>query len=427
MFGVCEHYKLSYRGHVVMSYNVKEVASDAERIDTWFERRTNQPRRSGRAQTLEQQVDTLKKKVNIAIIYGGDKNATGAVINPVPNTRSWKSYKVVAEDIASSLTRLGFASVHVLSDDMTLGDELKRRDIHFAWLNTGGVQGYNPMAHAACMMEMYGLPYVGHDPLSTTVLDNKHTFKRELAGMGLSTSPFMTWHMARGMFDYDNNINFRREFGDYNGPFIVKPVSGRASLHVNVVDDAKDLGPVVAEVFHASQNQVLIERYLPGREFCVAVSGLVRSQGRLLDILDQPFVFSPTERILGADEQIFTSMDIAPISTARAKLLDRNIDAEVIGKLEYIARRVHSELNLETIIRLDLRMDEEGEIHILEANPKPDLKRPDGDKLSLVCTGLSEWGMDYDDLILSLISDRVDLVFSQKRGTVHHISKLLDV
>ena len=72
-------------------------------------------------------------------------------------------------------------------------------------------------------------------------------------------------------------------------------------------------------------------------------------------------------------------------------------------------------------------MDEEGEIHILEANPKPDLKRPDGDKLSLVCTGLSEWGMDYDDLILSLISDRVDLVFSQKRGTVHHISKLLGV
>ena len=81
---------------------------------------------------------------------------------------------------------------------------------------------------------------------------------------------------------------------------------------------------------------------------------------------------------------------------------------------------------MESLVRLDMRMDDDGEIYILEANPKPDLKQPDGGKTSLVCAGLSQLGMDYDDLILTLIADRIDLLFCQKRGTVHKILELLE-
>jgi len=44
---------------------------------------------------------------------------------------------------------------------------------------------------------------------------------------------------------------------------------------------------------------------------------------------------------------------------------------------------------------------------------------------SLVCTGLASQGMSYDDLILSLLADRLDLLFSQRRGTVTHLTDLL--
>src|SRR5258708_3719432 len=123
------------------------------------------------------------------------------------------------------------------------------------------------------MLEMFGIPYVGHDPLAATSLDNKHTFKRELTGAGIPTAPFMTWHLSRGPFLPKMNSRFARIFGDYAGSFIVKPVSGRASLHVHVVDDVGDLPEVVDEVFNATDNLVLIETYLPGREFCVSVGG----------------------------------------------------------------------------------------------------------------------------------------------------------
>ena len=62
----------------------------------------------------------------------------------------------------------------------------------------GGVQGYNSTSHAPAMLEMLGMPYVGHDPLNATTLDNKHAFKREAVCAGLPTAPFMTWHMSRG-------------------------------------------------------------------------------------------------------------------------------------------------------------------------------------------------------------------------------------
>ena len=410
-----------------MNYYTASTHLHQDPTQQWLDRRSSYPRRLSRVASLVEQLDILKSRMNIAVIYGGDKQHPGSVINQIPNIRSWKSYQNVAEDIASTLTRLGFKSVHVIADDMHIGDELQSRDIHFVWLNTGGVQGYNPMAHTVSMLEMFGLPYVGHDPMATTILDNKHAFKLEVAALGLKTSPFITWHLARGEFDPAKSKSYKRVFQGYDGPFIVKPISGRASLHVHLVDKPSDLSQMISEVFHATQNHVLIEKYLPGREFCVAVGGLVRAKKKSLEIGESPLIISPTERVLGKDEAIFTSMDIKPISTDRIVLMPSDVtECDITRKLADIASTVFDELNLESLVRLDMRMDEDGEINILEANPKPDLKQPGGGKTSLVCAGLADIGMDYDDLILSLIADRIDLLFCQKRGAIHNILDLLE-
>src|SRR5260370_32675686 len=95
-----------------------------------------------------------------------------------------------------------------------------------------------PACQATAMLEMLGVPYVGHDPLVATIFDNKHTFKRELVAAGIPTAPFMTWHLARGTFLPKLNSRFARIFRGHHGPFIVKPLSGRASLHPHVSDNA---------------------------------------------------------------------------------------------------------------------------------------------------------------------------------------------
>jgi D-alanine-D-alanine ligase len=203
-------------------------------------------------------------------------------------------------------------------------------------------------------------------------------------------------------------------------------VSGRASLHVHLAEDETELPEVVAKVYHETQNHVLIEAYLPGREYCVAVSGHVVAKGGQLTRRSEPFVFAAVERVLESDERIFTSMDVRPISAERVRALDPAADADVIGQLHELARGVFTEMNLESLIRLDVRADAEGRLNILEANPKADLKAPTPEKTSIICAGLPSHGMTYDDLILSLMADRIDLLLSYHRDTVSNLTELLD-
>jgi len=357
------------------------------------------------------------------VIFGGDKAVPGGVIYRSGNSRSWKSYESVAQDIAASLRRSGFRHVQTMPEDMHLGDRLRREGIHMAWLNSGGVQGYNSVAHAPATLEMLGVPYVGHDPLAATTLDNKHAFKREAVCAGLPTAPFWTWHGARGPFRPDVNSGFQAAFGDYDGPFIVKPVSGRASLHVNVVKDKAILPDAVGEVYRATENVVLIEKYLPGREFCIAVAGPITARRRRLVRGREPFAFAALERVFAPDEKIFTSMDVQPITKDRFKSVDQR-DPKLLEAMRQLACRVFLEFNLGSLIRIDMRADENGELFILEANPKPDLKRPAEGVTSLIAAGLPQSGMDYDDLILSLFADRLDYLFTHRRGMVQHIIDL---
>ncbi|MGI9405280.1 MAG: hypothetical protein ACR2O4_02820 [Hyphomicrobiaceae bacterium] len=384
------------------------------------------PRRRGRTGELLGQVQRLMARMRIAVIYGGDKSQDGSVIFQTCNPRSWKSYEAVAHDIKDSLERLGCENVILLPDDMNLGERLREHGIHMAWLNTGGVQGYCSVSHAPAALEMLGVPYIGHEPLSAGILDSKHVFKRQLIGAGVPTARFLTWHGAQGPLNTGPDSQFEDVFNGYAGPFIVKPVSGRASLNVEFAPDTYCVTALAEAVYEKTQNHVLIEQYLGGREYCVAICGPTVMQGGELVRLDKPFTFAHVERVLAEDERIFTSMDKKPITGDRVRAMDPLEEAAVIAELDTLAYMTFDQLDLETLIRLDVRADESGCLHILEANPKPDLKAPTEDGVtSLIVEGLMNCGMSYDDLILSLLSDRVDVLFSKRRGSANTLLDLL--
>lgn len=383
-------------------------------------------RRAGRVHELQAQVEQLLPNLRLAVVYGGDKDADGAVIYRTHNPRSWKSYEAVARDIAASLERLGARDVVVLPDDMSLAQRLRELQIDMVWLNTGGVQGHAPCSHAAAQLEMLGVPYIGHEPMTAGILDSKHTFKRIMVGAGIPTAEFMTWHGAQGAFDPARNEQFERVFRGYPGPFIVKPVSGRASLNVEYVESVDGLGAMVDHVFEVTKNDVMIERFLGGREFCVAAAGPVVAQNGRLKKLGEPFVFGFVERVLTQGEFVFTSMDKKPITGERIRQLDPATEGETIEGLQSLARRVVEELNIETLVRLDVRADEAGNLYVLETNPKPDLKAPTvSGVISIIAASLSRCDMSYDDLILSLFADRVDVLFSKRGDSVRHLLEVI--
>jgi D-alanine-D-alanine ligase len=375
---------------------------------------------------LGDQISALFASLRLAVIFGGNKSIPDSVLYPAHNSRSWKSYETVAEDIAASLRRVGFKYVETMPEDMNLGDRLRRSGIHMAWLNTGGVQGNNSAAHASAVLEMLGVPYVGHDPLTATTLDNKHAFKREAVCAGIPTAAFTTWHMARGEFNPLINSRFIQAFGGYQGPFIVKPVSGRASLHVHVVEHRDQLPDMVAQIYRTTKNVVLIEKYLSGREFCVAVAGPVTARDQLLTEENSPFSFGALERVFEAGERIFTSMDVKPITGARFKQIDPVAEPHIWHGLHRIARDVYMEFNLRSLVRIDIRSDDNGDLYVLEANPKPDLKSTSSGVTSLISAGLSGTGLTYDDLILSLLADRLLFLFRHGQDSAAHILGLLN-
>ncbi len=374
---------------------------------------------------LRERLVRLSDELRIAVIYNGDRDVAGAVIHPTHNPRSNKSYEAVARDIADSLQASGFKHVIVLPDDMRLGDRLRDEKIDLAWINSAGVQGYGAVSHTPGMLEMLGIPYIGHNPLNAVTIDNKHAFKRGLLSLGLPTAPFVVWDGTSGPFLPARSSLFLRTFEGFAGKYVVKPVSGRASQHIHVVDSLADLTDAVDVVYRATMNTVLVESYLPGAEYCVSVSGGVVARGAQLSRQRDPFVFSAIERLLGPDETIFTSMDVRPITLDRTRLLDPTIDAAVHAALVRLGKRVYLDFQLRSLVRIDIRSDSEGRLFVLEANPKPDLKRPRAGTYSLVCVGLDQCGMSYDDLILSLLIDRLDFYLRHRPRTTAHIQALM--
>lgn len=377
------------------------------------------PARTKELSSLNRDLEVLLRRLRLAVVHGGDKREDGAVLRISDNSRPWKSYKGVAEDIAAAMNRLGIRNpVTVLADDQRLAGALRTQDAHMAWLNTAGVQGRSAITHTAGLLEMLGLPYVGHEPLIAGILDNKHLFKQQLLAASLPVAASMLVRPSDGLFRPSESTRFARAFAGYRGPFIVKPVSGRASLHVTYVESLLQLRDAVAAVQAQTKAPVLIERYLGGAEYCIAAAGPIVARNGIVGHHGAPFVFSALERVLDENEPIFTSMDFRPISQERTRVLDRERDRDVLARLEHLARAVFAEFDLDTLIRLDIRADEHGELHILEANPKPDLKAPAEGQTSLVSIGLGQFGMDYDDLILSLLANRVEALLEARNETL---------
>jgi D-alanine-D-alanine ligase len=370
-------------------------------------------------------MENLQSKLRIAVTYSGDKNDPDAVIYKTHNPRSWKSYQKVAEDIQETLKEIGFKYVFTLPENKNLLESLRKENIHLVWINSAGVQGYSPMSHTPAMLEMIGVPYVGHHPVNAAKLDNKYAFKLECQGCGIPTAPFMNWNGERGKLMPKVNKIFKASFGSYDGPFVVKPVSGRASLLIYVVDTIDELPEVVDEVYSKTLDTVLIEKYLGGREFCVAVCGNVYFENGRFTYKRKPFAFSPIERVLDEDERIFTSMDKKPITGARAKLMSKAEDSEIMERLKALGETVYLDLALESLIRLDIRADEMGDLKVLEANPKPDLKKPSETVTNLICIGLAEHDMDYNDLIRLVLANRLHQLFTHKMHLIGHIAELM--
>ena len=374
---------------------------------------------------LEPYVDVLRDKCSLGIVYAGDPEESSNIAFRTENIRDWKSYKSVAEQIANALVASGFREVELLKEGADLRKSVSRRTHQLYFLNSAGVQGRCPMAHAASYLESMGMPYIGHQPLISALLDDKVIFKQWLKGIGLPTAPYAVRGGTSGYRFLPSDGDVVKAFGQHQGPFLVKPAVGRGSVDVYVTEDFNNTAETVEKLARKTGERVLIERFLPGYEFCVWAARGIKIENGLPVSWQRPFAFGQSERLYALKQRIFQKADQSNQIVDPARALSRD-ERPLFDDLAYLGEEIFTILALSVPIRLDVRRSEDGHFSILEANPKPDLSKPADNEFGLLSAALSSLDCSYEDFILKIVYDWLDFHLRYSLGSLKSLLPLFE-
>jgi len=255
-----------------------------------------------------------------------------------------------------------------------------------------GLNGVSREAQVPAMLELLGIPYLGSDPLTLAVCLDKARAKEILAYHGVPTAPFVVIH-SMDEFE-DARVRF---------PSIVKPLhegSSKGIYNSCVVRTPEELEREVRAVLTTYNQPALVEEFLPGREFTVALLGNGDAV-RVLPIVEICFDALPPgmNPIYSYEAKWVWDTTDKPLEIYACPAPLRPEDAEAIGALCTKAYRI---LRCRDWTRVDVRMDGRGRPHILELNPLPGiLPRPEDN--SCFPKAARTAGMTYSGLINTVL------------------------
>ena len=172
-------------------------------------------------------------------------------------------------------------------------------------------------------------------------------------------------------------------------PLFVKSTTEDASLGISqasIVTDKAQLKQRIQFVHDQVQTDALVEEYIEGRELYVGVMGNDRLTR--LPVWEMKFG-SLSENSAGiATRRVKWDKKYQKkhgIDTYEAK----DIPPAVVARLDKLSRRVYRSLGLSGCARIDYRMNAEGQIYVIEANPNPNLAADEDFAQSALAAGVS--------------------------------------
>lgn len=223
----------------------------------------------------------------------------------------------------------------------------------------------NPMLDHLCptLLEAAGYPYTGSAPLALQVTRDKAMSKKILAYHGVKVPAFVMYR-TRDRVGEPPPTGF---------PAIVKPLSTDASAGIamaSVVDDVGSLAERVGFIHERFRQPAIVEQFLPGREL---YAGILGNDERLqvLPLTEMVFDKEKTE----PEERIATQSAkwVEPYRKRKGirNVFARPVSAAAKDKIEAICRTAAHALWLRDYARIDLRLTEDDEVWVIEANANP--------------------------------------------------------
>ena len=237
--------------------------------------------------------------------------------------------------------------------------EMRAADLVFLLLH--GLQGEGGSVQA--LLELGRLRYTGSPPLGSAMAMDKEVTKLLLAAAGIATAPWRMWPATP------------QEIARLGLPLIVKPANGGSTVGLTLVHAPQETAAAV-ELARSHDPAVMLETFLPGREFTVGVLGA----GALAvgEIVPQHEIFDyECKSTPGMTQEIFP----APVSE------------ELSSRMRELALATHRVLKLRDFSRVDFRLDAAGDPFVLEANTLPGMTRT-----SLLPQSAGAFGISFPEL-----------------------------
>jgi D-alanine-D-alanine ligase len=234
---------------------------------------------------------------------------------------------------------------------------------------------------AAAVLELLGLPFTGSPSGVLWVTTDKLATRAILAAEGLPVAP-------GGRLDPDHPALLDR----IPGPWILKPACEDASLGLEGEPLCATRNAAIARA-HALAARfpgqaVLAETFLPGRELNVSLLAGARGVEALpvAEIVYEGFP-DGMSRVLGYDAKWHVE-SFAYLHTVR-HFPEKPADAPLLARAGELARAAWKIFGLKGYARVDLRLDDASEPHILEINANPCLSADGGFMAAAAKAGLS--------------------------------------
>ena len=273
-------------------------------------------------------------------------------------------------------------------------DELRRLRPDLVFNIAERLFGPSREAQIPTICEILGIPYTGSDPLTLGICLDKSRAKEILTYHGIANPAFWTVDLTDSEALHSVQL-----------PAIVKPMyegSSKGIRNNSVVTDLHDLHERVHEVLKQYHQPVIVEHFLSGREFTVGILGNYPDL-EVLPIVEINHGMLPEGAVpiysYEAKWVWDTKENPLKIFTCPAE-----ISPDLVEAIKSLVMRTFHVLRIRDWARIDVRLDKQGNPHILEVNPLPGVL-PNEEENSCLPKAARAAGYTYSGLIHRVVDE----------------------
>jgi D-alanine-D-alanine ligase len=303
-------------------------------------------------------------KLKIVVIYDRvlvdeDEETSPPEKSPVTRTLDKKE---VEEEVAEALVKLGHDPVmHEIDGTTKSLLSLAKVDCDLVFNLCESFAGDDTADFKiAAFLELLKKKYTGSGTHGLLLAQDKAIAKKIFAFHGVHTPVFAKSY--RGRLDFSHDLQF---------PVIVKPAREDGSIGIEfsaVVSSIKELMERMDWLHQHFDSPVLIEEYIEGRELYVGIIGNAKPEALPIIELDLSKLPEGTPRIAGAE--VKWGKGTKAYRDTKSAIAD-GLPDETVFSLQQAALAAYQALELRDYGRIDVRLQADGRVHVIEANPNP--------------------------------------------------------